>query len=691
MQIQPKRLQINTITFLSFCVAFTFNSYAQRVNPLVNKLNQSIDFKAVTTADIASATAKGIADAKADLEKVYNVSDQKRTFQNTVKAFDDLNDKLSSVILPINVLLNASTDSAIRNQAQQSMEVANKFGNQLELDEKLYRAFKSYASMAEAQKLTGGRKKELKETIEEFERNGFALPAEKRKELQQINDRISELSIAFSKNIAAYKDRLLVSEADMKGLPQDYIKSRKKEGDKYVITLDGPSYTDFMKYALSEPVRKALFIKYNNRAADKNNEVLKQILVERQKKAKLLGFTSYASYQTASRMVKDPKTVWTFENNLMAKVREKTQKDLQELLEEKRKYLNDRSVNVIEPWEAAFYNNMLMVNKYSVDQEKVKEYLALDNLMDGLFKITQQLFGIEYVEVENASVWHEDVRTFDVQQDGKTIGRFYLDLFPRENKYTHAACFPIRKGKQYGSQYQLPVAALICNFNAPTAGKPSLLSHAQAITFFHEFGHVLHNMLTRAELGNQSGTSVKRDFVEAPSQIFENWVWNYDALKLVAKHYKTGEVLPYDLYQKMQAARNVGSGIAASAQINYGVLDMTLHDKYDPVGNRTITDIVREVYNSIMPYKFLEGTNYQAAFGHLTGYAAGYYGYMWSKVYAEDMFSVFEQNGIMDAKTGMRYRSTVLANGGSKDEFEMVKDFLGREPNQIAFLRSLGL
>ena len=477
----------------------------------------------------------------------------------------------------------------------------------------------------------------------------------------------------------------------MKGLPADYVKSRKKDGDKYIITLDGPSYTGFMKYAESESARKALYIKYNNRAANKNLEVLKQLLIERQKKAKLLGFPTYAAYQTVTRMVKNPKTVWDFENNLIAKVKEKTAKDLQELIDEKRKYLKDPTISTINPWETSFYNNLLMINKYSVDQEKVKEYLSLDNVTDGLFKITQQLFGIKYVEVPEAPVWHKDVKTFDVQQNGVTIGRFYLDLFPRENKFTHAACFPIRKGKQYGNQYQLPVAALLCNFNPPTADKPSLLTHAQAETFFHEFGHVLHNMLTKAELGNQSGTSVKRDFVEAPSQIFENWMWNYDALKLFARHYKTGELLPKDLFQKMWAAKNVGSGLAASGQINLGILNMTLHDKYDPAGEKTTTDVVKEVYNKVMPYKFLDGTNMQAAFGHLTGYAAGYYSYMWSKVYAEDMFSVFDKNGIMDSKTGMRYRKAILANGGSRDEFEMVKDFLGRAPNQTAFLRSLGL
>ncbi|MBO9683561.1 MAG: hypothetical protein J7502_12980, partial [Flavisolibacter sp.] len=386
-----------------------------------------------------------------------------------------------------------------------------------------------------------------------------------------------------------------------------------------------------------------------------------------------------------------PATVWGFENNLVEKVKQKAQLDVAELLAAKKAYLKDPSVTTVEPWETSFYNNLLMVNKYSVNPETVQEYLSLDDVTEGLFKITQQLFGVKYVPVTDASVWHKDVKAFDVMDKGKKIGRFYLDLFPRENKYTHAACFPIRKGKQISNGYQLPIAALICNFNAPTADKPSLLTHAQAITFFHEFGHVLHNLLTRAALASQAGAAVKWDFVEAPSQIFENWMWDYSSVKLFAKHYKTREVLPQDLFQKMLAARNVGSGLAASLQLNYGIFDMTLHDKYDPNESKTTTDVAKEVYNTVLPLKYVDGTAYHAAFGHLTGYAAGYYGYLWSKVYAEDMFSVFEKTGILNPATGGRYRNAVLSKGGTVDEMDMVKEFLGRDPNPDAFFKSLGL
>lgn len=660
-------------------------------NPLLLKLNEPVQFNKVTVAHITDATKQAIAQAKTSLGSIYVIPAGKHTFVNTVLATDNFSDKLVSVAYAINILSNASTDTAVQNEAKRSMEALGKFFNEIELDEKLYLAIKSYSKSKEAAALTGARKLYLKDQIESYERNGFALSPEKRKELQAINDVITKLEIDFGTNIATYKDQLLVSAADMKGLPQDYIKARKKDGEKYIITLDGPSYTTFMKYAESDAARKALMIKYNNRAADKNLDVLKKLLAERQKKAKLLGFPTYAAYIASDRMVKTTSTVWDFENKLAEQVKEKTNADITELLEVKRKHLNNPAANAINYWEASFYSNKLLVDKYQVDQETVKEYFALNNVIDGLFQVTQKLFGVNYIEVKNPSVWHKDVRMFEVKQGSATIGRFYLDLHPRDNKYTHAACFSIRKGKQYGNVYQIPTAALICNFNAATENKPALLTHQQAETFFHEFGHVLHNLLTTAELSGQSGTGVKRDFVEAPSQIFENWVWNYDALKLFAKHYKTGEVLPADLFKKMESARNVGSGINASAQLFYGILDYTLHDKFDPAGTESTTDIVKQLQNKILPYAYVDDTNFQAAFGHLTGYGASYYSYLWSKVYAEDMFSVFEKKGIMDEKTGMRYRDIILSKGGSRDEYEMVKDFLGRDPNQDAFLKSLGL
>ncbi|GAA3921703.1 M3 family metallopeptidase [Hymenobacter algoricola] len=666
-------------------------SAAAADNPLTPAFNQPIAFGKATRADVQQATATVIGGTKAALGAIYTVPAGKRTFANTMVALDNLTDAIDRVAGPISILFNASPDSTIRNQAQKSLAQISKYGNELALDEKLYRAVKDYSKTKEAQALTGARRKFLTETVEDFERNGFALTPDKRRELQQLNDKIGDLSIAFGANIAKDQSFLLVSEGDMKGLPDDYKKSRTKVGDAYRITVDGPAYSSFMKYAESEAMRKQLYVLYNNRAADTNLDVLRQLLIERQKKARLLGYKTYAAYQTSSRMAKSPEAVWAFETKLADRVKLKSQQDLEELLVVKRAYLKDPAVKTMSPWETSFYSNILMKDKYQLDAEKVKEYFEVNHVVEGLFNTTQQLFGLKFNEVKDASVWHQDARLFEVQRDNKLIGRFYLDLFPRDNKYSHAACFGVESGKATAKGYQLPTAVLLCNFNAPTPGKPALMSHSQVVTFFHEFGHVMHNLVTTAELSGQAGTSVKRDFVEAPSQILENWAWNYDALKTFAKHYQTSEVLPKLLYDKMWAARNVGSGLGASQQILYGTLDMTLHDKFDPNGAETTTEVLKKLQNQITPFAYLEGTNMQAAFGHLTGYGAGYYGYMWSKVYAEDMFSVFEKNGVMDQKTGLRYRDMILAKGGTDDEYQLVKNFLGREPNQEAFFKSLGL
>lgn len=660
-------------------------------NPFFRDLNQPVNFKQVRAEHVKEATDQIIEDSKKALQKIYEVNPKARTFSNTMLELDNIYNEFSRVSSPVYLLGNVHADSLIRTEALNSIAVLSKFSNDISLDENLYKAVKDFSNTKEAKSLTGEKKKFLYETVRDFERNGFALSKEKRDELKEIQNRISDIGIEFNKNIASDQNFLILSEKHLERLPEDYRNSRRQEDGTYKITMAYPDYMPFMKYSASDSARKELYIKYNTRAADKNIEVLQNLLKARKELASLLGYSSFAAYQVETRMAKRPETIWDFEDNLVEKVKEKAKQDYEELLEVKKTHVNDATVNVIQPWEASFYNNKLLINKYQLDDAKLKEYFELNNVLDGLFKITQHLFNLEYEEVKDGQVWHEDVSMYEVKQNGKLIGRFYLDLHPRTNKYTHAACFSMVKGKLTENGYQIPTASLVCNFPRPEKDQPALMPHSQVITFFHEFGHVLHNMLTTVELSSFSGTAVARDFVEAPSQIFENWAWNYDALKLFAKHYKTGELLPEEMFEKMVAARNVGSGLSASQQIFYGMLDMTLHDKYDPEGDITTTAIVKDLQNKITLYPYLEGTNFQAAFGHLYGYGAGYYGYLWSKVYSEDMFSEFEKNGVMDQKTGKRYRDEVLAKGGTEDELQLVKNFLGREPSEEAFLKSLGL
>ncbi len=660
-------------------------------NPLFNDLNQTIDFKSVTAQHVTDATSEAINLAKENLNNIYLVSSDKKTFENTMRLLDNIYNDLMKVNEVISLLAYVHPDDEIRNKCLESTAEFGKFFNEISLSEDLYKAVKKYASEEEADRLTGANKKYLKETVEEFERNGFALPKEKRDELKVIQDKLSDLGIQFDSNISSHKDFLIVTEAQIDGLPDDYKKAHRQEDGTYKIGMEYPSYIPFMKYSKSNEAREKLAKKFKNIAADKNLDILKQILIEREKLAALLGYKTFAEYRTENRMAKNPQNVWDFENSLKEKVRTKAERDYEELLEVKRKYIGDNSIKKIASWEASFYNNILLKDKYELDNQKLKEYFELGNVIDGLFKIAQHLYGVKFEEVKNPSVWSDEVRFYEVKENDELIARFYLDLFPRENKFSHAACFGMISGKQIGDKYQIPTASLVCNFPKATDDVPALMPHNDVETFFHEFGHLMHDLLTKAELSAQSGTNVARDFVEMPSQIFENWAWNYEALSLFAKHYNTGEVLPKDLHNKMIAARNVGSGLQTIQQIFYGTLDMTYHDKYDANGPKTTTELVKELQNEITLYKFQQGTHFEAGFGHLNGYAAGYYGYLWAKVFAEDMFSVFEENGIMDQKTGLKLKKVVLERGSTIDEMKIVKEFLGRKPNEKAFLKSIGL
>jgi thimet oligopeptidase len=681
-----------TPAFVIFAtIFFELNYFIMIKNPILHKPNETIDFKSIQSRHIAEAVERGIEKANHQLQTIYSINDNSRTFSNTLLALDNLYNELTKIHELESLLAFVHPDKDIRDECLTQTAVLEKFFNEIALSEPLYKAVKNYSKTDEAKSLQDGRKKYLKETIEEFERNGFALPKEKRNRLKKIQDKLSDLGIQFDANISSHKDFLIVSEKEIDGLPDDYKEEHRQDDGTYKIGLAYPSYVPFMKYSKSDEARKKLAEKYKNIAADKNLDVLKQILIEREKMAHLLGYKTYAEYRTENRMAKNPKNVWDFENRLKGKVTEKAKKDYQELLEVKRKYKNDASIQTIESWEAAFYNNILLKEKYKLDHQKLKAYFDLNQVISGLFNIAQHLYDIEFKEVENASVWHGDVRFFEVLEHGKLIARFYLDLFPRPDKYNHAALFGMIPGKKMEDGYQIPTASLVCNFPKPTKDKPALMLHSDVETLFHEFGHLMHDLLTKAELSAQAGTNVARDFVEMPSQIFEHWAWEYDALKQFAKHYKTGEVLPKSWHDKMLASKNAGSGLHVLQQIFYGILDFTFHDKYNPNGNQSTTELVKELQNKITLYKYQENTHFEAGFGHLNGYAAGYYSYLWALVFAEDMFSVFLDNGIMDKATGLKFRKTVLERGSTTEEMEIVKEFLGREPNEKAFLKSIGL
>jgi len=661
-------------------------------NPLIIPFNNNFDFKNIKPGHIAESTDYVISQADFIKNEIIQIVDAERTYENTLVCIDDIYSVIESVWSPGYLMGSVHTSEEIRNEGLEASKKIENYITELSLNEDLYNAVVAYATTAEAKSLKGVRKKYLDDLLLDYKRIGFTLSKDEREKVKTVLDVLTDLGLEFDKNIRAAQDTLFLDTIDLAGLPDNYKKERLQNNGKYAIDMTYPSYVPFMDQAESDEAREALRYKFNNRARAENIGVLNDILRNRMKLVKLLGYNSYAEYRTEDRMARNPKNVWDFENALKQQLRGKAENDVAEMLTIKSVRLG-KNTKTIHPWEAGFYENQVKLKKYNLDREEVRQYFEFNNVTEGLFTIYQRLFNVRFEKVQNPSVWHEDVQMFSIydKTTSALIGNFYLDMFPRANKYGHAAAFSVVMGKMTENGYQKPATALVCNFPKPTDFQPSLLTHENVETYFHEFGHLVHGVLTTSQLISYAGTSVARDFVEAPSQMLENWVWQKESLSLFAKHYETGEVIPEELLEKMIAAKNINSGTKALQQIFYGIYDFTLNDGFDPDGNKSTTDLIKELKNEITFYPYQEGTHQQASFGHLNGYGAAYYGYKWSEVYAQDMFSVFEANGILNPDIGLKYRRIILEKGGTVDPYELVKEFLGREPNSEAFLRSMGI
>ena len=635
---------------------------------------------------LADQTIRRIQDKTEEL--VHNTNTP--TSENTIQALDEYLSEAIAASSSISLLAYTHPNGSLQQEGQQAAAKFGQFFNEIFLNKNLYERFKELDKHFPESERAVHEDKFIKDILQHFEKNGLNLPDKEQEQVRKLMNELSELGIQFTANIGAHDESLELTEKEMAGLPEDYKAQHKTEDGVYKIPLSYPSYFPFMKNAEHDNARKRLQALFKNIAADKNRPLLDTILEKRQALAQLLGFKSFAGYQLTDRMAKTPEQVWEFENQLKADVTQKANNDYASLIEIK-KALNPEAEKVIESWQAAYYTNQLRKNKYQVDQEELKKYFPLNRVKEGLFHISAQLYGVQFVPATNQPVWEESVEAWEIRENEEVKARFYLDLFPRKGKYNHAACFTLVPGRSTDKGYQKPSAALVCNFPSPTEQIPSLLSHNDVVTLFHEFGHLMHDLLTQAPLAMQAGTNVARDFVEMPSQIFENWAWDYESVSLFAKHHKTGAVLPRDLFNKVLEARNADSGITTLQQIFYGTLDMTLHDKYEQIIDKPIHQVVKDLQEEITLYPFQEGTHFEAGFGHLVGYAAGYYGYLWAKVYAEDMFHELKKEGLMSAKAGQKLRHQVLAKGSSMEELDMVKQFLGRKPNSKAFMKSIGL
>ncbi len=685
-------MTLKKLLFLTVIIIFSSCEKKSDSLPLMSDFNEPINFTALTPQNILFAVDSTLVLCDQIVDDLLAVGESERTFNNTLLKIDDLEATLMRPANPLYLMGSVHPDQDIRRVADSAVIMLQQYNNNLKMNAGIYKALKIFSASSEAKSLTGWQKKFLDDQLRLYKRNGLDLPKSKRAQIKSLRNLLDQRMMQFYNNISSYSDTLFVTEDEIIGLPDNYKNERKTADGRYAIDLSYPSYLPFMKLSESSNSRRRLLEKYLNRSKKENLPLLRVILRERKKLANLLGYHSYAAFSFEENMVKTTEVVYEFENDLLAAIQTKIEKEMDLLLELKTRKTR-RPAKQIFQWEKYYYMDQLAKTRYKLDAEEVREYFEVGNVIDGLLTSMQDLFELRFVQVEDARVWHKDVLLYQAY-DNETndwIGSFYLDLFPRANKFSHAACFDVVEGKAYPTDYQKPVFALVCNFPKSSPEIPSLLTHDQVLTFFHEFGHGLHNLLTKSPIILYSGTRVEQDFVETPSQVYEEWVWDKAVLNKFALHYKTGEPIPDNLLKKMLAAKNMLSGINTAQQIYYGLLALTLHDNYNPFGLEKTTEIVAKLQNELTPFPYMPDTYFEASFGYLMGYGAGYYGYLWSKVYAQDILSIFKQNGIMDRETTRKYRTAILEKGGTANAAELLFDFLGREPDNQAFIRSLGL
>ncbi len=651
----------------------------------------SLDFgySSVSAEKVAQGIDDAIEEARGILEEMV-APRAYRTFENTMLPLDRISDVLSKANARYAFMGYVHSEKEIRSAAKTAEEKLETFGVEMVFRDDLNAAVQEYAVTDEATELDGERARFVEFTLRDLRHAGHELSPEARARVKEKTQRLVELGVRFQENIDEWEDHILVTPDDLEGLPPSFAESLETDEDtgKLKVTLAYPHLIPFVENAKRRELREQLSFKFNTQAVEANREILEEARRLRHQIAEEFGVPSWAHHRLEERMAKDPERVASFYDDLVSPLTQQGEADLSvmgELLAE------DVGETQIQGWDWRYYDTQQRRTDYGVDPFEVANYFPLDGVLGGMFDLVQETFGLEFREVADPDVWHPDVRLFAIHdaESEEQLAHFYLDLFPREGKYGHAAEFPLVMSRcMEDGSYQNPVCAMVANFTKPTASAPSLLQHGEVETLFHEFGHVLHQNLGRTELARFAGTSVERDFVEAPSQIMQHWVWRADVLRRFARHHETGEPIPDQLVEQLVAARQLNVAIHQLRQLQYGWWDQTMH------GTDVALDfdhILREGARlGLMP--FHEGTFALASFGHLMGgYDAAYYGYMWSEVFGDDMFSRFEEEGVTNPAVGMAYRREVLERGGSVDADDMLTAFLGRDPDNTAFLRKLGI
>ncbi|MEK6375964.1 MAG: M3 family metallopeptidase [Acidobacteriota bacterium] len=627
-------------------------------------LNERATIAVFDADELPKAAARSLAEARVALEEIERLPLEGVTAAGVLEAWDRVAIGLEDAYGPISLFNSVHPDAAVRDAADRALIEESVFMTELFQNEQLYERVRRVVPS------TGAQKQMQKDLLEAFEDSGVALPPEKRQRFKEISERLTELAQEFGKNIRENKTVLHFTSQECEGLPQPYLERvpRDEEGN-IVVGFDYPDYLPFMMNGANEEARKRYYIANSNRGTARNLEILDEIVALRKEIADLYGVASYAHYVTKRRMVENPETVSRFLDEVKNVVTECEIHDLGELAEIKGAPINR--------WDVMYYRERLREQRYAVDQEALRDYFPTVPTLRWMLEITERLYGIRFEEAI-VPLWHEDVLYLDVKDavSGDLIGGIYLDLYPRPDKYKHAAAWPVRGVSRRAGRK--PISALVTNFNRQG------LTHSEVETLLHEFGHVLHGVLSETEYNQHSGTSVERDFVEAPSQMYEEWAARMESLALMRNHCASCPAIDESLVRRLRAARKFGSGIDYGRQHLYAAFDMALSGE-DPGPAMEVWKRME----SATPMGYVEGTAFPGTFEHIaSGYAAGYYGYMWAKVIALDLISAFGPD-LMNEETGRRFRSMILSRGSEEPARDLVERFLGRAVSSEAFFAEI--
>lgn len=672
-------------------------------NPLLEKFEtpfESAPFSKIKNEDYKPAFIQAIEGAKSEIDAI-TANPEAPTFANTIEAMELSGEKLGRISSIFFNLNSAETNDEIQEIAQEVSPLLSEFGNDVRLNQDLFERIKVVYNQKDSLNLTDEQAYLLEKKYKGFSRNGANLNEEDKNKLREIDKQLSMLSLQFGQNVLAETNAyelIITDENDLKGLPQYAIDQAKADAEQknhegWLITLQAPSYIPFMQYAENRELREKLF-RANGVKAYQNNEFnneenVKSIVKLRHERAKILGYKTHADYVLEERMAKTPTTVLDFLNDLLTKAKPFAEKEIKELTAFAKE---TDGIETLQRWDHAYYAEKLKQKKFSLSDEELKPYFQLENVIQGAFDVATKLYGITFKEIHNIDKYNDEVTTYEVlDKNGAFLSLLYADFFPRAGKRPGAWMTSYREASNVNGNTKRPHVSIVCNFTKPTKDTPSLLTFQEVTTLFHEFGHALHGMLPNTTYESLSGTNVYWDFVELPSQFYENFCYEPEALKLFAKHYQTGEIIPQELIEKVKASSSFMEGYQTVRQLSFGLLDMAYHAN-DLAEINDLQQFEKETFKQTELYPEIDKNMMSTSFSHIFqgGYSSGYYSYKWAEVLDADAFAFFQETGIFNPETAQKFYK-LLSSGGTVEPMKLYEEFRGHKPTADALLKRAGL